>query len=231
VSQQSGTPEYGSDGYGGRAEVFVTGFGLFTRQAIGNATSGQTIEAGGSAGYRLHVSSSSSLEGRYGFSRTSQRYTTGGTVSSIPAYLSEISGSYVYSFAKSRRIQPFVEGGGGLVLFSPSNYTAGNYTGGTATSSAGAQGGSGFGYGVLTDTDPNLSNVTVYSGTPSGAARQAKGMFLYGAGADLPASSHLHFRFEFRGLGYKAPDFGLAALHTNAFNFAYEPSVGIAFRF
>ena len=122
VSQGSGRPEAGY-GHDGGAEVFVTGFGLLPHQTSGNAISQQATKAGGgSAGYRFRLSPSSALEGRYGFSRNSQKYTIGGAVSSIPVYLSEISGSYVYSFGKSRNIQPFLEGGGGLVLFSPGNY-------------------------------------------------------------------------------------------------------------
>ena len=71
----------------------------------------------------------------------------------------------------------------------------------------------------------------VYSGSSAGVGTQARGMFLYGAGADIPAFSHFYFRTEFRGLGYQAPDFKLNALHANAFSFTYEPSVGVAYRF
>src|SRR5262249_24848426 len=94
VSQEPNRPQTGY-GYGGRAEVFVTGFGLLRQQTSGNAISSQATKAGGgSAGYRFHLSASSALEGRYGFSRNSQKYTIGDAVYSIPAYLSEISGSY-----------------------------------------------------------------------------------------------------------------------------------------
>jgi hypothetical protein len=227
VSQEPATTksEHAYEGYGGRADVFVSGFALLPNQANGNAIGAKGTEAGGvSVGYRFHLNASSALEGRYGFSRNSQKYTIGSAVSSIPAYLSEISGSYVYNFAKSHRIQPFLEGGGGLVLFSP-----GNYGGQTAASSPVSPTG-GFVYGVT-----ELSSATVagpvYNGSSAGLERQAKGMFLYGVGADVPALSHLYFRIEFRSLGYKTPDFGVTALHTNAFSFAYEPSLGVAYRF
>jgi hypothetical protein len=217
VSQDSGTPKTGY-GHDGGAEVFVTGFGLLPHQTSGNAISEQaTKSGGGSAGYRFRLNASSALEGRYAFSRNSQKYTIGGAVSSIPVYLSEISGSYVYSFGKSRSLQPFLEGGGGLVLFSP-----GNYGGGTTTAA------NPFGYGV---TDPTVTTTVAAYGGSSGLPKQAKGMLLYGAGVDVPASSHLYVRFEFRALGYKVPDFGTTALHTGAFTFAYEPSVGVAYRF
>src|SRR5215831_7377862 len=160
VSQESGKAKSGY-GHDGAAEVFVTGFGLLPHQTTGNAINEQGTKAGGgSAGYRFHLSSSSALEGRYGFSRISQKYTIAGAISSIPVYLSEISGSYVYSFGKSRNVQPFLEGGGGLVLFSPGNY------GGAATTATNP-----FGYGV---TDLTGTTVSSYGGS-SGLPRQAKG--------------------------------------------------------
>jgi hypothetical protein len=222
--------KYGSEGYGGRAEFFVTGFGLFGGQASGNSITEQMTDAGGAAaGYRFHLSSSSALEGRYGFSRDSQKYTVGGAVSSIPTYFSEISGSYVYSFAKSRRIQPFLEGGGGVVLFIPGNYsTPTNPAMGSTNGGAPIVGGPGY---ALTTLNATGGVAPIYTGASTGVGTQAKGMFLYGAGFDIAGSSHFYFRTEFRGLGYKAPDFKLNALQTNAFSFAYEPSFGVAYRF
>jgi hypothetical protein len=191
----------GYDGYRGRAEVFVSAFGLFGSQANGNGIGEQATQAGGgSAGYRFHLGRTSSLEGRYGFSRNSQKYSLGTTVSSVSAYFSEISGSYVYSFATTRRLQPFLEAGGGVVLFSPGNYG----------SSASIYGG---------------------SGTATSLPTQAKAMFVYGGGADFPAVSHFYLRLEFRDVGYKAPDFGNPLYRSNAFSFSYEPSIGFAYRF
>jgi hypothetical protein len=200
-------PSY--DGYGGRAEVFVNGFGLFGNGTSGNAISQQETQSGGaSIGYRFHLSAGSALEGRYGFSRDSQKYTiggtggTGGTTPSVPAYLSEISASYVYSLPKSRYLQPFLEGGGGLLIFSP-----GNYGGSIATTNS------------------------LYGGTSSGLQTQAKGMFVYGGGADLPVLSRVSFRIEVRGIAHKTPDFGTVVFQTNSFSFLYEPSLGVAYRF
>jgi opacity protein-like surface antigen len=241
VSQEPGQTQTGYD-YDGRAEVFVTGFGLLPRQATGNAISERATKAGGgSAGYRFHLNASSALEGRYGFSRNSQKYTINSAVSSIPVYLSEISGSYIYNFATSRRVQPFLEGGAGVMLFSPANY------GGGTTASDGSDAANTFGYSpavllqtklavrsLRADSDPPSSDAVaapVYGGSSAGPARQAKGMFVYGAGADVPVFSHLYFRIEFRAVGYKQPDFGAAALHTDAFTFVYEPSVGVTYRF
>src|SRR6266436_4450743 len=222
--------KYGSEGYGGRAEIFVTGFGLFANHANGNAITEQETNAGGaSLGYRFHLNSSSALEGRYGFSRNSQKYTIGGAVSSIPSYFSEISGSYVYTFGSSQRIRPFLEGGGGAVIFIPGNYNTPT-TATTVGTSTGTSSGILGGY-ALPSPQPRALVGPIYTGSSAGVGTQVRGMFLYGAGLDIPASSHFYFRTEFRGLGYEAPDFKLNALHTNAFSFTYEPSVGIAYRF
>jgi hypothetical protein len=219
--------KYGSEGYGGRAEIFVTGFGLFANHANGNAVTEQETNAGGaSLGYRFHLNSSSALEGRYGFSRNSQKYAIGGAVSSIPSYFSEISGSYVYTFASSQRIRPFLEGGGGSVLFIPGNYS----TPTNSTNVGSTIGGTPTGYALPTLHAEAVLG-PVYSGSSAGVGTQARGMFLYDAGADIPVFSHFYFKTEFRGLGYQAPDFKLNALHTNAFSFTYEPSVGVAYRF
>jgi outer membrane immunogenic protein len=197
----------GYDGYGGRAEVFVNGFGVFGNGTSGNAITQQETQSGGaSVGYRFHLNAASALEGRYGFSRDSQKFTiggTGGTVSSVPSYLSEISASYVYSLPKSRHLQPFLEGGGGLLIFSPGNYGGASVT--TANS--------------------------IYGGNSSGLQTQAKGMFAYGGGADVPVMSRVTFRIEVRGITYKTPDFGSVTFQTNSFSFLYEPSLGVAYHF
>jgi hypothetical protein len=44
-------------------------------------------------------------------------------------------------------------------------------------------------------------------------------------------SRHFLLRAEYRGLVYKTPDFGLAALHTDATTHTAQPSAGIVFRF
>jgi hypothetical protein len=203
-------PGYG--GYdGSRAEIFVTGFGFFGAHATGNGiTQQQTESAGGSAGYRFQLNAASALEGRYGFSRDSQKYTVGSGTSSIPAYVSEVSGSYVYSLARSRHFKPFLEGGGGLLIFSP-----GNYGGAAIASAAGTP----------------ASGLTAYGSSSSGLQTQAKGMFVYGGGIDMPATRHVDVRFEFRGLAYKSPDFGIFSLQADAFTFAYQPAIGFTYHF
>jgi len=64
-----------------------------------------------------------------------------------------------------------------------------------------------------------------------GANRQARGVFVYGGGADFPIVKHISLRAEYRGLVYNAPDFGLKALDTNTITHTAVPSAGVVFRF
>jgi opacity protein-like surface antigen len=64
-----------------------------------------------------------------------------------------------------------------------------------------------------------------------GASTQARGAFLYGAGADYLLSRHFSLRAEYRGFVYKNPDFGLTALNTDSWTHTAQPSAGIVFHF
>jgi len=68
-------------------------------------------------------------------------------------------------------------------------------------------------------------------GSYVGASRQARGAFLYGAGADYPVTNYLAFRAEYRGFVYKNPSFDLASLNNNAWTHTAQPSAGIVIKF
>jgi outer membrane immunogenic protein len=65
----------------------------------------------------------------------------------------------------------------------------------------------------------------------AGVTSQARGAFVYGGGADYAFTRHLSLRAEYRGFVYKAPNFNLASLNTNAWTHIAQPSAGIVFRF
>jgi len=68
-------------------------------------------------------------------------------------------------------------------------------------------------------------------GAFAGATSQAKGAFLYGAGADYAFTKHFSLRAEYRGFVYKAPNFNLSTLNTDAWTHIAQPSAGIVYRF
>ncbi len=61
---------------------------------------------------------------------------------------------------------------------------------------------------------------------PYGATTQWRPMFDYGAGLDFHIV-HLGARIEYRGLIFKVPYFGLAALNTNKYTHIASPSIGL----
>jgi len=243
-SQSSGDPsassptsskpkQYSSGDYSKRAELFVSGYGLYSGSVTGNSvTHDTTASGGGAAGYRFNLNSWSALEGRYGFSRDSQKYTISGTVSSIPTYLSEITGSYVYRFTRLHSFQPFAEAGGGIVHFSPGNYGSGsNSSGNFGGNSGGSPGGGIYVPPNAAIGQPQPNDAPAYTGGSPGVDSQTRPAFVYGIGVDFPLSSHFLMRAEYRGLLYKQPDFNIAGLQTNAVGILSEPTLGFAYRF
>jgi len=67
-------------------------------------------------------------------------------------------------------------------------------------------------------------------GTDPAAERQAKGVFVYGGGADFSVAKHVSLRAEYRGLLYSSPAFGLTSLSNGPVTHTAQPSIGIVFR-
>src|SRR5262245_53745610 len=68
-------------------------------------------------------------------------------------------------------------------------------------------------------------------GIVTGADRQTKAAFVYGGGADINLTRRFGLRFEYRGLVYKRPDFGIASLESGATAHTAQPSAGFVIRF
>jgi opacity protein-like surface antigen len=65
---------------------------------------------------------------------------------------------------------------------------------------------------------------------PVAPAAQGRPTFVYSVGADITITSHLSFRAQYRGLLYKAPDFGTGIGSDSAMNMS-EPAGGLVWRF
>ena len=86
---------------------------------------------------------------------------------------------------------------------------------------------------VLAEGGALVFRPTFASGTIPGVGQQAVGAFVYGGGFDYPIPSlkKVVLRVEYRGLVYKAPDFGLAQLKTDTWTHTAQPSAGLVYRF
>jgi opacity protein-like surface antigen len=65
----------------------------------------------------------------------------------------------------------------------------------------------------------------------SGAERQTKGAFVYGAGVNFDINHYFGVRGEYRGYVYKIPDFNVGSLNLDKVTHLAQPSAGIYFRF
>ena len=82
------------------------------------------------------------------------------------------------------------------------------------------------GVGALT-FDPTGNSGGFFLGSDS----QTKAAFVYGGGADINLTRRFALRFQYRGLVYKRPDFGLASLNSDATTHTAQPSAGFVIRF
>jgi opacity protein-like surface antigen len=180
-----------------RSDVAVSVLGSFPKQTSGNSIQQDPTNSGGfllsySYAFRPH----SALALNYSFTRNTQYYTVIGTVTgpiaSQQANVHEITAAYVLDAGRDRKLDPFILGGGGALIFSP------------------------------------ISNST---NSTFGSTTQTSGTFVYGFGLDYRVMHALGVRLQYRGLIYKAPDFGVSEISTGSWSHSAEPSIGLTYRF
>jgi len=179
----------------GKTDVAVSGMAVLTKDSSGNGIDQAATNSGGIlASLRYQICRNAALEVNYGRTRNSQIYTNSSTFSfqEQQANVHEFTAAYVYQFSRRKKLNPFVLGGGGLLLFHPITNSTHSLV------------------------DPQNDN---------------EGTFLYGVGANYRLTDALGIRVQFRGLIYKAPDFGVATASTGTWALTGEPSVGITLRF
>lgn len=76
-----------------------------------------------------------------------------------------------------------------------------------------------------------FSPTSTFNNTASGANMQTRPTFLYGGGADYKLFGGVALRLQYRGLLYKAPNFGVTNFTTDSWGHMAEPSAGVAFNF
>jgi opacity protein-like surface antigen len=107
-----------------RSEISLQGGGLFTRSTTGNGTSYSTTESGGVLGtYRYHLNHWISVEGAYGYSVNTQKYSLSSSAFRIQSGIHDFTGSLVLNLPSHRhsRINPYLLAGGGALRFAPTN--------------------------------------------------------------------------------------------------------------
>lgn len=161
-----------------------------------------SIAGGGLVGYRLHLRGHSSAEVNYGYTRSTFYYTidesavNAGTIAlSQSAATHQFTGDYVYNlnpWHRLARLEPFVLGGGGLLLFRPSSNANNTLVGATS------QGKGALLYGAGVDYQ--------FHG-PFALRLQYRGFFLFHApdfyGAGATGASHMLIHTPTASLVYR----------------------------
>jgi opacity protein-like surface antigen len=127
-----------------RSEISVQGTGFFTQDTNGQGTSRTTTNTGGFlVGYRYHINRWLAAEANYGYDRDTQKYFSTGGLSRIQSDVHTATADAVISLPfRIARLNPYVLGGGGSLVFHPTG-NAGGFVSGTDTQARGA-----FLYGV-----------------------------------------------------------------------------------
>ena len=106
----------------GKMDVAVSGIAVLTRDSSGNGIDQAVTNSGGFlASFRYQLRRNAALELNYGRTRNSQIYTnsTAFTFQEQQANVHELTAAYVYQLNRGKKLNPFVLGGGGFLLFRP----------------------------------------------------------------------------------------------------------------
>lgn len=105
-----------------KADVTLSGMAVFSKNTSGNGIDQAVTNSGGFlASFRYNMRGRSGVEFNYGFLRDSQLYTNTSSLAfnEQQANVHELSGAYVYRLNRVWKVNPFVLGGGGFLIFKP----------------------------------------------------------------------------------------------------------------
>ena len=122
-----------------RSEISVQATGFFTQDTNGQGVSRTTTNTGGFlVGYRYHFNRWLSGEANYGYDRDTQRYFSSGGLSRIQSDVHTATAAAVIGLPfRIARMNPYVLGGGGSLVFHPTG-NAGGFVSGADTQAKGA---------------------------------------------------------------------------------------------
>ena len=97
----------------------------------GNGVLNRATNTGGfQVGYRYNINRWLAAEANYGYDRNTQNYF-GATSARVESNIHQFTGSAVVKLPTFARLQPYVLGGGGALLFDPTGNAGGTFLGAT----------------------------------------------------------------------------------------------------
>ena len=194
----------------GQGDRFDVGLGfeaVFPKETSANGIVVSPTYSGGFLGtFRWRFAERHSIETTYGRTNDSQIYTTPNTFR-IQSNVTEWTGAYVFSPMETKKYEPFVFGGAGILAFNPYN-TLVNTVQVPVPSTMQTQFAILYGVGV---------DCKVFSSVPG--LRKAA------------VTPHLALRIQYRGLFYKVPDFNNPNLFTGSRGHLAEAAAGLVIKF
>ena len=133
------------------SEISLQGSGLFTTSTTGNGTAYGATESGGLLGtYRYHLNHWISLEGAYGYSVNTQKYSLSSGAFRIQSGIHDFTGSLVVNLPSHphSRINPYLLAGGGALRFAPTSDQVNTLSGAQAQTRGAFVYGVGVNYGI-----------------------------------------------------------------------------------
>lgn len=103
------------------SQISIQGTALITKSSNDQIPSNDATKSGGLlVGYSYQFNRWFGAEGNYGYSRNTQNFITLGGASSLQADFHEVTGALVAHLpVKVRSVRPYVLGGGGALVFDP----------------------------------------------------------------------------------------------------------------
>jgi opacity protein-like surface antigen len=122
-----------------RSEVSLQGTGFFTKDSNGQGISRTATDTGGFlVGYRYHFNRWLSGEANYGYERDTQKYFSTGGLSRVQSDVHTATAAAVVNLPfRISRLNPYVLGGGGSMVFHPTGKAEG-FVSGADTQARGA---------------------------------------------------------------------------------------------
>ena len=152
-----------------RSEIGVQGSGLFTSSTTGNGTAYSATDSGGFLGtYRYHLNHWVSLEGAYGYSLNTQKYSNSSGAFRIQSGIHDFTGSVVMNLPSRghSRFNPYLLVGGGALHFVPTNDQFNTFSGAQGQTKGAFVYGAGINYGIYKGLSLRAEYRGLVYGTP-----------------------------------------------------------------
>ncbi|MGH9513545.1 MAG: hypothetical protein ACRD2U_15555 [Terriglobales bacterium] len=192
---------------GGRFDLSFGVAGLLPKQTSANGIVQTPTKSGAFLGTaRLRFNARHSIEANYARGSDSQIYTTP-NVFRIQSNVTEATGAYVFSPFETKKFEPFVFGGAGVLVFNPFNTFV----------------------NTIQTPVPSVQQKEFAVLYGAGLDYKIFHQVPLVRGTDL--ASHLALRFQYRGLFYKAPNFKNPSLFTGSRAHLAEAAAGLVIKF